>query len=185
MPSPRMATRIFRGTESGTLPPGSIYSAGRRSSGFRCRSSGTRHRRAIPSASRSRGWWNAPVNSRAGRCTWVSRPGLASQLGELTGSTRYRAAPSDRNRALPRYQEYPGPDFDRVRSRPARRPARTSRSRWRRISPLPAPPTRTSAVEADPAVLNLGAFETFFPEHRPYSSWKGTASSSSRSTAVR
>ena len=38
-------------------------------------------------------------------------------------------------------------------------------------------------VEADPAVVNLSALQTFFSERRPYS-WKGPASSASTSTAT-
>jgi hypothetical protein len=99
----------------------------------------------------------------------VSRPGLASQLGELNGldhlarPKRTELAPYvvTKNISVPT-----AAGFDRGQ--------RISAGADLKVAVAPNV-TLTGTVnpdfgqvEADPAVLNLTAFETFFPEHRPF-----------------
>ncbi|MGH7594166.1 MAG: DUF5916 domain-containing protein [Gemmatimonadales bacterium] len=99
----------------------------------------------------------------------VSRPGLASQLGDLTGLD---------NLASPRRAEF----MPYVVTRNLAIPTGNGFDRDQRVSggadvklAVASNLTLTGTVnpdfgqvEADPAVLNLSAFETFFPEHRPF-----------------
>jgi hypothetical protein len=99
----------------------------------------------------------------------VSRPGIASQLGELTGLDNL--APPQRTEIAPYFV-----------TKNMSVPTTTGFERGQRVSAgadlkVAVAPNLTftgtvnpdfGQVEADPAVVNLTAFETFFPEHRPF-----------------
>jgi hypothetical protein len=99
----------------------------------------------------------------------VSRPGLASQMGELTGLEGL--APLRRTEIAPY-----------VVTKNVSVPAASGYDRGQRVAggadlkvAVGSNITLTGTVnpdfgqvEADPAELNLTAFETFFPEHRPF-----------------
>ena len=97
----------------------------------------------------------------------VSRPGLASQLGELNGLT---GLASPRRSELAPYvvtKNVPVPGTDGR----SQRMALGADAKIAVASNLTLTGTVNpdfGQVEADPAVLNLSAFETFFPEHRPF-----------------
>jgi hypothetical protein len=99
----------------------------------------------------------------------VSQPGLASQLGELTGLEGL-ASPK-RAEIIPYFVTKnvsvpSGVGFDR-----SQRVAFGTDLRVAVASNLTLTATVNpdfGQVEADPAVLNLSAFETFFPEQRPF-----------------
>jgi Domain of unknown function (DUF5916)/Carbohydrate family 9 binding domain-like len=98
-----------------------------------------------------------------------SRPGLSSQLGELTGLTGL-AAPR-RVELLPyaiaRSAERGGADgFERYQQLSAGADLKLGLGPNLTLDGTVNPDF--GQVEADPAVLNLGAFETFFQERRPF-----------------
>ena len=99
----------------------------------------------------------------------VSRPGLASQLGELTGLEglaplrRTEIAPYvvTKNVSVPNAAGY-----DRGQRLDAGADVKVAVGSNLTLTGTVNPDF--GQVEADPAVLNLTAFETFFPEHRPF-----------------
>jgi hypothetical protein len=130
--------------------------------------------RYTPSASNTFGFTVARMVERTTeQSSWplyrVSRPGLASQLGELTGLDSL--APPHRTELAPYFV-----------TKNISVPTSTGFDRGQRVSAgadlkVAVAPNLTftgtanpdfGQVEADPAVLNLSAFETFFPEHRPF-----------------
>lgn len=108
-------------------------------------------------------WAPAPANA----------PGLVSRFGELTGLDSLR--PASRIEALPyvRTQLETQPPDARNRFVPAVRGAVAAGGDLRVKLPQSLTLTATAnpdfgQVEADPAVVNLSAFEIFFPERRPF-----------------
>ncbi|HEY4319909.1 MAG TPA: DUF5916 domain-containing protein [Gemmatimonadales bacterium] len=105
--------------------------------------------------------------------TWplyrVSRPGFMSQLGELTGLDgleaphRVEVAPYGvaRNISMPN-----GNGFNRAQRFEAGADFKLGVGSGMMVTGTVNPDF--GQVEADPAVLNLSAFETFFPEQRPF-----------------
>ena len=99
----------------------------------------------------------------------VSKSGLASQLGELTGldnlaaASRGEIAPyvSTRNVSIPN-----GNGFDRGQRLSAGADVKMAVASNLTLTGTVNPDF--GQVEADPAVLNLSAFETFFKEQRPF-----------------
>ncbi|HET7025568.1 MAG TPA: DUF5916 domain-containing protein [Gemmatimonadales bacterium] len=99
----------------------------------------------------------------------VSRPGLASQLGDLTGldslapPRRAEIAPYGvaKNVTVPRGTEY-GRDQQFSAGVDFKVGVASNLTVTGTVNP------DFGQVEADPAVLNLSAFETFFPEKRPF-----------------
>jgi len=99
----------------------------------------------------------------------VSRPGLASQLGELTGLDGL--APPHRTEIAPyavttNVSVPAGAGFDRSQRLSAGADLKVAVAPNLTFTGTVNPDF--GQVEADPAVLNLSAFETFFPEHRPF-----------------
>ena len=99
----------------------------------------------------------------------VSQPGLASQLGELTGLDTL--APPRRAEIVPygvtKNVTVPkGPGYGRDQQFSAGVDFKVGVAANMTVTGTVNPDF--GQVEADPAVLNLSAFETFFPEQRPF-----------------
>lgn len=99
----------------------------------------------------------------------VSRPGLVSQFGELTGLDSL--APARRAELVPylvtRNVEVPsGTGFGRKQQVTGGADFKVGLASNLTLTGTVNPDF--GQVEADPAVLNLSAFETFFPERRPF-----------------
>ena len=99
----------------------------------------------------------------------VSQPGLASQLGELTGLEGL--APPKRAEIIPYFvtKNVSVPTvsgFDRSQRLTVGTDLRLAVASNMTLTATVNPDF--GQVEADPAILNLSAFETFFPEKRPF-----------------
>jgi len=106
------------------------------------------------------------------RVSWplyrVTRPGLMSQLGEVTGldglaaPRRLEVAPYFVTKNVP----LTGPGFDRAQKLDAGADIKYGLTSNITIDATVNPDF--GQVEADPSVLNLGPFETFYQERRPF-----------------
>ncbi|MGH7524868.1 MAG: DUF5916 domain-containing protein [Gemmatimonadales bacterium] len=98
----------------------------------------------------------------------VSRPGLASQFGELTGLDDL--APPRRAELVPYLvtKNVAVPDGSGDRSQRLDAGADVKFAVAQNLTLTGTVNPDFGQVEADPAVLNLSAFETFFPEQRPF-----------------
>jgi hypothetical protein len=106
------------------------------------------------------------------RVSWplyrVSRPGLMSQLGEITGldglaaPRRLELAPYFVSKNVP----LTGPGFDRAQKIDGGADIKYGLTSNITIDATVNPDF--GQVEADPSVLNLGPFETFYQERRPF-----------------
>jgi len=106
------------------------------------------------------------------RVSWpvyrVTRPGLMSQLGEITGldglatPRRLEVAPYFVTKNVP----LEGPGFDRAQKLDAGADIKYGLTSNITIDATVNPDF--GQVEADPSVLNLGPFETFYQERRPF-----------------
>ena len=106
------------------------------------------------------------------RVSWplyrVTRPGLMSQLGEVTGldgleaPRRLEVAPYFVTKNVP----LAGPGFDRAQKLDAGADIKYGLTSNITIDATVNPDF--GQVEADPSVLNLGPFETFYQERRPF-----------------
>jgi Domain of unknown function (DUF5916)/Carbohydrate family 9 binding domain-like len=106
------------------------------------------------------------------RVSWplyrVTRPGLMSQLGEVTGldglaaPRRLEVAPYFVTKNVP----LDGPGFDRAQKLDAGADIKYGLTSNITIDATVNPDF--GQVEADPSVLNLGPFETFYQERRPF-----------------
>ena len=99
-----------------------------------------------------------------------SRSGFTSQFGELTGLEGL--ASPERAEIIPYVlaRERAGPGVRRLLARPGRHASAATSSTGSRSNVLLNATVNPDfgQVEADPSVLNLGAFETFFEERRPF-----------------
>ena len=102
----------------------------------------------------------------------TSKPGLASQLGDLSGLTdlappkRVEVAPYLVTKNISEPAGAPGPSF--VRGQRASVGADLKVAVASNLTLTGTVNPDFGQVEADPAVLNLSAFETFFQERRPF-----------------